>query len=384
MKLWKIAATVAVGVMYSGSGALTVNAATYAYQVDFIDKEVANFDDFRQSFNGDTSNLEPRIEWTFTGNYYFNTCTPTTTVDVDYIVRYRLNSIGDDIVIATVNLPDFFCSTIPVSYTAIATVNLPSIVRDALVNNDSTFVEFSSQLRISRAALVGRTLYLENYGHYFNVFYEFDTTYLFNYFLSDQSFLTLGRSTPGAWVINSTTVNFLEYVYTTAGNDTYLIENSLQVDIGTTRKKYAINVDDVYFRGESVGAQFRTQLVNGIDSFTPTVSGLEIAMGTRYAYHFLNVSNYQQPIENVPDFDYEYEDCGWDAFNIPCFINNGIAYIVNDAPVISDAFTLLNAGMKLGGQAFGIIGQFTDNNLFGVLILGGMGITAVRWFLKND
>jgi hypothetical protein len=40
--------------------------------------------------------------------------------------------------------------------------------------------------------------------------------------------------------------------------------------------------------------------------------------------------------------------------------------------------------MKMGGQAFAIIGQFSDNNLFGVLVLGGLGITAVRWFLKQD
>jgi len=40
--------------------------------------------------------------------------------------------------------------------------------------------------------------------------------------------------------------------------------------------------------------------------------------------------------------------------------------------------------MQLGGQAFAVLGNFTDNNLIGVLVLGGAGLTAVRWFLKQD
>jgi hypothetical protein len=52
--------------------------------------------------------------------------------------------------------------------------------------------------------------------------------------------------------------------------------------------------------------------------------------------------------------------------------------------VISDAFTLLNTGIELAAQTFGIIGNFSDDNVFGYLILVGFGFIAVKWFLKND
>jgi hypothetical protein len=38
----------------------------------------------------------------------------------------------------------------------------------------------------------------------------------------------------------------------------------------------------------------------------------------------------------------------------------------------------------MAGQTFGIIGSFTQNNMFGVLILAGFGFIAVRWLIKND
>jgi hypothetical protein len=385
MKLWKLAATVALGVFASGSGSLQVNAATYGYQVDFLDKEVADFDDFRQSFNATTYDLNAKLQWTFTGTYYLSSSTPNTSIDLAYQVFYRINGTGSFTSIGFSGIPNFLPNTSPTIYTANIIINLPDAIVLALVNDDANFVEFNSQMFIVRNNLFGRTLYLDNYSQYFNIFYEFDTTYLFNYFLSDQQFTLEARTQPANWTINSTRVNLLEYVYTTAGNDIYLIENSLQVDIGTSRKKYAINVDDIYFRGESVGAQFRTQFVNGVDSYTPVSSSGTETITHFYRYYYLNTSNYQQPIENVPTFEFETEDCGgFLSLNVACFINNALAYIVNDAPVISDAFTLLNAGMRLGGQAFGIIGNFTTDNLFGVMILGGLGITAVRWFLKND
>lgn len=382
MKLWKLASTVALGVFASGSGALQLRAATYSYQVDFLDKEVANFDDFKQSFNADTYDLTAKIEVSFFGTYYFDTCSPDTTVDIQWRSGMA-SSLGGTPISVIVPLPDLICSTSPITYNAFVNYDIPSELIEGLMNDDSEFIDISSQIVYRTGNFLGRTLYLENWTNYFNIKYDFDTTYLFNYFLSDTEFRAEVFQRPTFWTINSSRATFLEYVYTTAGNDTYLIENSLQVDVGTARKKYAINVDDVYFRGESVGAQFRTQRFGGVDSITPTSSVFEFYT-LSYRYHFLNTSNYQQDIANVPTFEFEQEDCGWDAFNIPCFINNGLAYIVNDAPVISDAFTLLNAGMKLGGQAFGIIGNFTTDNVFGVMILGGLGITAVRWFLKND
>jgi hypothetical protein len=383
MKLWKVAATVALGIFASGSGVLKVQAATFAYQVDFLDKEVADFDDFKQSFNVNTYNLSAKMEVTFFGTYYFDTCSPNTTVDIQWRSQMTSNSGATTGPIIEA-LPDLICSTSPLTYNAFVNYDIPPALIDALMDDDLDFIDISSQIVYRTGNFLGRTLYLENWTNFFNIKYDFDTTYLFNYFLSDTEFRAEAFQRPAFWTINSSRFTFLEYVYTTAGNDTYLVENSLQVNIGTARKKYAINVDDIYFRGQSVGAQFRTQRSLGVDSITPTSSVFEFYT-LSYRYHYLNTSNYQQPLANVPQFQFEEEDCGsFLALNVGCFINNGLAYIVNDAPIISDVFTLLNTGMQLGGQAFNTLGNFTDNNLIGVLVLGGAGLTAVRWFLKQD
>jgi hypothetical protein len=384
MKIWKLAATVAVGVFASASGSIQVDAATFAYQVDFIDKEVANFNDFKQVFNANTYDLNAKVEWTWAGTYYMDSCSSAYNVNISWNLNYRLNGTGGFTEIALGLLPDFTCNTAPTLYTSTVFASLPDAIVLALVNDDANYVQFNPGILISRDTLIGTTLNFENYTNYFNVFYEFDTTYLFNYFLSDQQYAGRGVSTPARWSFGATRVSYLEYVYTTAGNDTYIIENSLIADIGTTRKKYAINVDDLYFRGESVGAQFETRNVFGVDRFTPLVNGTEI-YNQLYNYFYLNTSNYQQPLADVPQFNFTEEDCGsFLALNVGCFINNGLAYVVNDAPIISDIFTLLNTGMQLGGQAFAVLGNFTDNNLIGVLVLGGAGLTAVRWFLKQD
>jgi hypothetical protein len=379
MKLWQVATTVGVGVMASGSGALQVGAANYFYYEDFATKEVANYDDFKQSYNSDTDNLSGYVQYSFSGNYSFDSCSGGFTgLDAQWYIL--ADTSGSNVQLGDrENLPDFTCTTGMTFYRAVVRRDLTPTIIDSIMNDDAAGTIFRGVIRLgSAAAAVGKTMYLQNAYAYLEIGYEFDTTYLFNYILSDQKFD--GFANDG--FTGATGRTTVQYVYTTAGNDTYYIINTNTSDIGTTRKKYAVNTDDVFFRGESVGSRmYYTR--TGVDSF------YFASAQTKFLQHFwnfsyLNSSNYQQPIDNVPEFEYEYEDCGWNAFNIPCFVNNGIAYVVNDAPVISDAFTLLNAGMKLGGQAFSIIGQFTDNNLFGVLVLGGLGITAVRWFLKQD
>jgi hypothetical protein len=386
MKLWQIAATVAVGVMYSGSGAIQVNAALYTFSVDFETKTVADFDDFTQTYYSTTYDLGGTITYNFAGTYNFDNNLPFS-VNMIYEGYWKLNGTGSNLDYQNVNLPDFLVTSTLTTYSAVVVSPASDQLIAAIINDDANYAQFISSVAILQSGMTnGLKLRLYNWTNYITITYNFDTTYLFNFILSDTQASTV--STTGSWSIGSEQTIKVDYVYTTAGNDEYRIVNTNIGSVGTARKKYAVDYNDEYFRGESVGARVRhaynTDAPYTYDQLTMAASGIAF-INTKYSYYYLNSSNKEQDISNVPEFEFEYEDCGsFLALNVPCFINNGLAYVVNDAPVISDAFTLLNAGMKLGGQAFSIIGQFSDNNLFGVLILGGLGITAVRWFLKQD
>ena len=367
-----------MGIFASGSGIIQVSAADYAFFVDFSTKTVANFDDFTPTFLETTADLDNTIQFTANTFYRMNTCPPSIAADPRLELQYTLNGTGTTYQ-TVFELPDMPCTTVNTFYQITGSVEIPSEHLAYIVSDDANFIRFFPAFAFrNQGSTAGRVITLTDFNFVLTFNYDFNTTYLFNYFLSDSQFI--GTFQTSGITYSGTRITDFDYVMTTAGNDSYFIINSETTNYGTTRTKWAIDYNNEYFRGQSIGSRYKlTQ--PGVTVSTTTATQFFLFF---FDYYFLNAANKEQDISNVPDFDYEYEDCGWDAFNIPCFINNGIAYVVNDAPVISDAFTLLNAGMKLGGQAFGIIGQFTDNNLFGVLILGGMGITAVRWFLKND
>lgn len=373
---------VSMGILASGSGMIQVEATAYSYFVDFDTKTVANFNDYTQTFLDTTSDLDNRITYTVNTFYRMNACPPSAATDVFMQMRYQLNGTGTSYT-TNVELPDMPCTTVNTFYQITGNISIPKAHIEYVVNDDANYIFFNPALLFrASGATPGRVITLTDPTFVYGLHYDFNTTYLFNYFLSDSQGGTfipfLATLVPGGTIIND-----FDYVMTTAGNDEYFIINSNTTNYGTTRTKWAIDYEDEYFRGESIGSRYR-MIYDGEITVNVPSSGSSANIVATFRHYYLNAANKEQDISNVPEFEFEYEDCGWDAFDIPCFINNGLAYVVNDAPVISDAFTLLNAGMKMGGQAFAIIGQFSDNNLFGVLVLGGLGITAVRWFLKQD
>jgi hypothetical protein len=382
MKKLKVLTALAMGIMASSSGVLQVKATDYFFSVDFSTKEVVNFSDYRQTFIEDTYNLTLEVEFTFKGAYKFDSCPTAFILNAFYELYARANGTGSFTFLGDQPLPNFDCATIFTSYNAKIITSLGSSFLDLIVNDDTDFIQFSYVMGfVNSAASSGRTLSLANYGPDFDFFYNFGTTYLFNYFLSDQQYVQ--TTTSSGWTLTATERNRLRYVYTTAGNDKYYILNSNLSNIGTTRKKYAIDYNAEFFRGNSVGAGFETFRL-GIDTLLLPASG-NSTIASRVNYYYLNVANLAEEIVDAPLFEFEEEDCGsFLALNVGCFINNAFAYITNDAPIVSDAFTLLNAGIELAAQTFGIIGQFADDNVFGVLILAGFGFIAVKWFLKND
>jgi hypothetical protein len=389
MRKLQLLTAMAVGISATAIGAIQVEATTYNYFVDFSTKEVANFDDYTQSFSVDTYNLDAQITWNWSGSYKFDSCPSPFTLNVQYLVGYRLNNVAPTYFLPAIAIPDFTCTTTFTPYFASATNDLPDNVVELIMNDDANYIRFFVFLQFLNATSTpangasGRTMSIAGYRNYFDITYDFNTTYLFNYFLSDQQFISKTPAASGSgWTLGTTQSVYLQYVYTTAGNDEYYINNSNVSTIGTTRKKYAIDYNLEYFRGESVGAGFTSDHV-GTDTYLFT-SGVNTDIVWQYNYSYLNTANAEQAIVDAPEFNFTYEDCGWDVFDIPCFINNGLAYITNDAPIISDAITLLNAGIAMAAQTFGIIGAFTTDNVFGYLILAGFGYIAVRWFLKND
>lgn len=375
-----------IGIMASSSGMIQTSAALYTFSVDFETKNVANFTNYKQTYTSDTYDLGASITWNWSGSYSFNSCPTTYTLDVYYERYWQVNGTGTIYDYGFQELPNFICSTSLTTYSQTITSNVSDQFVAAVINDDATYARIIANLGIRQTgATSGLKLRLHNYTTYLTLNYNFDTTYLFNYFLSDTKFNQSLKL--GSWTIGSDAGTNLNYVFTTAGNDEYRLVNTNTGSIGTLRKKYAIDYNLEFFRGESIGARirrtFNTDFPYTYDELTLASSGTALSADF-YEYHYLNSANEAQAIVDAPVFNFTYEDCGWDAFDIPCFINNGLAYITNDAPIISDAITLLNAGIGLAAQTFGIIGSFSDDNVFGWLILVGFGFIAVKWFLKND
>jgi len=384
MKRLRLLTALTMGIMASASGVVQVKAATYNYYVDFGTKEVANYSAFNQTFTEDTYGLDNYIVFSFLGNYRYDSCPTAFTQNVTWRLYATQRPTGASILAASAALPDFVCSTTNTQYFVQLTYQLTPAFLDYIVDDDLNFMKFDSEIRFTKSAdTLNRTLTLLGYQFYFELSYDFNTTYLFNYFLSDNRYA--GRAQDGAtWTFAGTQRDRVTYVFTTAGNDEYFINNTNVTGIGTTRKKYAVDYLGEFFRGESVGVGFNTSITGSDTALFTTSSGTALIVHF-YEVYFLNVSNLSQAIVDAPTLNFTEEDCGdFLSLNVGCFINNAFAYIVNDAPIISDAFTLLNAGIEMAAQTFGIIGNFADDNVFGVMILAGFGFIAVKWFLKND
>jgi hypothetical protein len=387
MKQLKVLTALSLAVLASTSGMVQVGAVDYNFNVDFTTKIVPDYDDFRQSFSTDTYNLDTKGVFKWGGTYSFDSCPTAFTANVTWVVRSRPNNTGTTYTLANETLPDLPCTTVDTAFSAISTMNLNEETILMIINDDADFTRFTSRIQIaSNAALSGRSLILKNYYVSFDIEYDFNTTYLFNYFLSDAGFISRETGGWGSTILGATANHRLRYVYTTAGNDTYYINNSSSVSTGSNRKKYAVDYNEEFFRGASIGAGFQSDLTGSSDIFNFAALPTTVGINFNYDYYYLNAANIAQAIVDAPLINFTEETCsgGFLDINVACYVNNAIAYLVNDAPVISDAFTLLNTGIELAAQTFGIIGSFSDDNVFGYLILVGFGFIAVKWFLKND
>lgn len=356
----------------------TVSAVNYNYNIDFSTKEVANFTSYKQMFSTSTYNLTNQAVFKITTDYKFDACPTTFTVDMAMQVIYAING-ANDFYNDVVELPDLTCSTTYKTYNIQFTQALASQYLSPYINDDTNYMRFRPYLVIrANANTNGRLMTFKNPFFVYRLEYDFNTTYMFNNFLSDLKFG--GTSLSGStWNDTTTTFVGIEYLYSTIGNDTYTVFNTASTSIGTTRKKYAINVPDTWFRGKKIGVQFN-MIKYGELKLTMGGTG-NAGIFSTYDYYYLNAANSQKAIINGPVFNYTYQDCGWNVFNIPCFLNNGVAWLTNDAPLISDVIDVLNPAISIVSQAFGTIGNLNSGNLIGFLILVGFGVLVVRWFL---
>jgi hypothetical protein len=370
-----------IGVIASSSGMIQAQAATYNYFVDFGTKEVADFTAYNQTFFDSTSSLGNQIKFQLVMSYSVDSCPTAFPLNFTLTVLYRVNDTGPFDNVQSL-LPDGTCSTTPVSYLIERTFSVSNTVLDALIDDDANFIAFVINFGVTNTADTnGRTITYSGYNITFTYQYLFNTTYLFNYFLSDQKFDGLFYS---GWSFTGTRSTKLNYVYTTAGNDEYYILNT-GGDVSTNRKKYAIDYNGEFFRGESVGSQFGiTRSGTAFRTLSGTTGRTDF--GYSFKYYYLNTANNPQPLVNVPQISFTTQSCsgGFLDINVGCYVNNAMAWLTNDAPIISDLTTIVNTGIQFAGQTFGIIGNFTTSNMFGYLILGGFGFIAVKWLFKDD
>jgi hypothetical protein len=371
------------GILATSSGVHQVQAASRFFFVDYATKEVANFTPYRQSFNDATTSLTNSFKWTFSAQYKFDSCVGITTdLNAGFAAVFRRNTAPTFTTISQA-LPDLPCTTTFTNYSIEVVGIFNTSVLESIVDDDGLFLDIRPVFTIFHSpAYSSRILDFINVVFAFDFYYDFNTTYLFNTFLSDSQ-LAFFNGTNFTFPTN-TFETFLEYVYTQAGNDIDTIYNDPgPASIGFARKKYAIDFPDVFFRGERIGLRY-AYLRPDMRRILPATGITEAFPGINY--HYFNVSNYQQPIVNVPLINFTTQSCsgGFLDINVGCFINNGLAYLTNTAPIISDATQLINAGISFAGQTFGIIGAFSTNNMFGYLILGGFGFIVIKSLFKND
>jgi hypothetical protein len=367
---------------------LNTQAETFNYFIDFATKEVANFNDYEQLFFSYTSGYYNHVRVIMSGSASLSgSCASVPQYPLDLELRYNLNG-GSASTIFT-KAYDHPCSNTATPFVVdsgyLRFIDIPvSQLVSYVINDDNDFITWMPRLKtIDFSLLSGRTLTISNIS--FQIEYQiiYDTIYLFNTFVSDTKYN--GRNSSG-WTSSFYTAGVnVDYIYGTNINTsrTYQVNNTNDANIGTTRKKYAVNVPSVSFIGNIIGIK---NVNNSVSSLfrNMTGGGSNFFIEDNFRFYYLNGASAQVPITSVPQFNFEYQECGgFLGIDIPCMLNNAMAWLTNDAPIISDAFTLLNTGINLAAQGIGVIGNFiASSNIVVWIIVLGFGIIAVRWFLK--
>jgi hypothetical protein len=361
-----------------------------SYNVNFANYEVANFDNYYEVFSEGVVGQYSYVYVDGGFQFSFNTCVGLTSFTGEVQLRYSLNGIGNSLLKA---IPfTLLCGTsLNDHYFTSDFINLvdfdPLIVDYIYENETNNRVDFLTRIVINQSVgMNGKVLTIKDFTFDLTYAVAFNTNYLFNTFMSRTQYNGLSSTSGWSITTDDTKVN-LNYLFseTIATETFYGVFNTNQNDIGTTEKLYAVQVDNVNFIGDRIGANLRNNH-DLLMSRTMGSTGTSTITHTQRVY-YLNAAAQQQDIVEVPEFLVSYQDCGdLFALNVPCYLNNALAWVVNDAPIISPAINFIYNGIDFMAQGLGIFSVFIDDglNIFTWFIVGGFGIIVLKWIIKQD
>jgi hypothetical protein len=362
-----------------------LNTTVVNYSVSYLDYEVSNFTNFPKLFHNYTIGARTFLDVSIIIEYSMSSV-PQPTFPVVFEIRTSVDGGAQSTIFTS-----FFSITGTTSSNAAQRAETISItdpiVLDKIINEAGRGDLIGRLGLINTAAWAGVNVDITNFQIEWQFQFLYDTIYLFTTFLADvQSRLitTTGYTTITS-LLSQIGVLFI-YSNTITNTTFYRINNDdVSGSIGGTRKKYALSVPNAQFAGNQIGIKFRSNYSNGL--IRRTISGSSVSyIGDTLRLYYLNASSPQLPISNVPVLTATYIDCGGLlSLNVGCYLNNALAWVLNDAPLISDAIPIVNGGMNFIGQGLGFVGSFVSGtNLITWLIVAGSGIIIVGWILKND
>lgn len=353
-----------------------LKAANFTYSLNFETNTVASFTGYKPNLIPTTNNLALKVNYSFTANYYFNTCTGVSgVVDMQLQLRYQFTTA-----IGTVDLPNISCTTSTTPYSISGTFNNVTNNFNALTLDDANYNRFDIYLFVTpNSSHIGKTLTFTSVRFDYDISYSFNSTYPLTHILLDRDIPALTRS--DSTNISTANLSYRDYlVYVYNDFDTYTINNTNTTNSGNTRKKFALpfiddtNLNIVTAKGVGVGTQTTATAI----TFSFNTSSIKSIYST-YNLWYLNTSNRQVSFtpNTLPTFTYIDPCSVWD---MKCGFNNLVTYVVKDMPVTSSIYSLASDGYKLIGTTFQYVTSlFSTNNLFIYMLMIAFGGTIVSW-----
>lgn len=401
-KIFSIVTLFIIAILISIYGGIFAPVLAITYHdiyLDFRNYEVLNYNDIPIVLNNNTSSLESYLNSLFWFNYQMSIC-PSAIEKKRILMQIEVGDNIGNIGYFGFNVYLDCKTTFSTYYSDFVSFELSEQqsqrIKNALTLDDNNLLYVTSYIydNYNDTAYNGiridfRNLQIEN-----RFFYEFNTTYYFDYLALDCDVIYLKGYNSTILSGGSPTGNANVYlVVAYDSTDYYRLWNSDPTyNIARGRKKYNLDIGEkITAYGIGVG----TYVVGEYNSAYYTKStGVLNMLYYQSRIYLLNYSNTQQnfPGTNTTP-DWNYDVC--DAWDIPCHLGNALVYLAKDAPITSDIYAVVSNGWQfisngfyavvgLFGANFDSDGNLVSGNLFGILLMISLGVLIIVWGVGGD
>jgi len=369
---------------------ITINAAVIDKYVDFDNMIVSNFDDYDRNITSSTSGLTIRrtasilLTYSMSGFDTGDWSGTFTAIDGSMVNQYPIT-----LPFSSTNNQVFFSNS----------VILDSTYIDRLVYDDSLNNTLTVRFDINWGTPTYNKVLTYTATIDYTLEYRFNTAYLWDTIQLDLDLGTPSVSgTAGSGVVSSYAINpYL--VYVTNYSDQYNIyNNNLKQNYSQPRSKYAITTgDNDYIVGLGLGAG-NNFIISGTMTSPAAGTGTYRRVQVNSSIYYLNFSRESIGLPTAPSaVNPKYSECDDSVFGFPvdCTINgeevnsfqalanDAVEYITKDAPLVSDAIRIVGNGYDLITAGFYMVSDIFTGNIFGTMMLFGVGLLVIDWGINK-